>query len=330
MARRIELEYVLPLAWSAETSAREADRLGCYLRLLAETVDVTVVDGSADDVFDRHHDQWSGAVRHVRPAPRPGANGKVAGVVTGVQLARHDRVILADDDVRYDAAALALMARALETADVIRPQCVYGSESWCARWDSARILINRSLGHDYPGTYGVRRTIFLEAGGYDGDALFENLEMVRTLVVAGARLSNRPELFVRRTPPAPEQFLSQRVRQAYDSFAQPVRLAAECALLPAFALSIGKRPRLVALWAVAPVVVAEIGRRRHRGRSVFAWTCSLWGPVWVAERAVSVWLAVWQRLRGGVRYRGRRVRLAAHSTAQLRARRVDPRMGSER
>jgi hypothetical protein len=322
------LEYVLPLAWSRETSVREADQLGRYLHLLAELVDVTVVDGSPTDVFDRHHERWAGAVRHVRPAPRHGANGKVAGVVTGVQLARHDRVIVADDDVRYDAPALALMARALETADVVRPQCIYDSGNWCAQWDSARILVNRSLGHDYPGTYGVRAATFRRAGGYDGDALFENLEMVRTLRVAGAVVSDRPDLFVRRTAPSLRQFWGQRVRQAYDSFAQPARLAGECALLPAFVLSVRARPRLIALWVAAPVLLAEVGRRRHRGRREFSWTCSLWAPVWVAERAVCVWLAVWQRLRGGVRYRGCRVRLAAHSTAQLRARLLDPQQRS--
>ncbi len=45
----------------------------------------------------------------------------------------------------------------------------------------------------------------------------------------------------------------------------------------------------------------------------------LWAPLWLAERAVCSWLAVGSRLRGGVRYGDRRLRLAAHSARELRA-----------
>jgi hypothetical protein len=45
-----------------------------------------------------------------------------------------------------------------------------------------------------------------------------------------------------------------------------------------------------------------------------------WAPLWVLERGVCSWLALAQRLRGGVSYRGQRLPIAAHSTRALRRR----------
>lgn len=314
----IEAEYVLPLSWDLARSRQDAAELAGYLRQLAALIDVTVVDGSDAVVFARHHRLWGPGVRHVRPDPRPGANGKVAGVVTGVGSARHARVIIADDDVRYDAAVLHRMVHELNDADVVRPQCVYDRLSWSAQWDTARMLINRCFSHDHPGTYGLRKAVFLAAGGYDGDAMFENLEMTRTMTAHGAVVVDRPDLFVTRIAPTARQFWRQRTRHAYDDLAQPARLAAELALLPALLGTAMHDTRLLLFWFAGSVAAAERGRHRYGGRRVFPAICSAWAPIWVAERSVCVWLAVAQRLAGGTTYRGRRVRLAAHSTRTLR------------
>jgi cellulose synthase/poly-beta-1,6-N-acetylglucosamine synthase-like glycosyltransferase len=73
-------------------------------------------------------------------------NGKVRGVLTGLRAASHDLVVLADEDVRYTPDGLAEMARALGTADVVRPQNYFISLPWHARVDTARMLINRETG----------------------------------------------------------------------------------------------------------------------------------------------------------------------------------------
>jgi hypothetical protein len=52
---------------------------------------------------------------------------------------------------------------------------------------------------------------------------------------------------------------------------------------------------------------------------VFEPTAALWAPLWVAERAVTVWLALGQRLfGGGVRYGEGRLRDAASTQGGLR------------
>ena len=317
---RIDGEYVLPLRWTSEVSRRDAGVLTDYLRRLSAWVDVTVVDGSDGPVFESHRALWSAFVHHVPAAPWPGRNGKVAGVVTGVRAARHERVVIADDDVRYDATSLAAVVLALDSGELVRPQNVFTSWPWHARWDTGRALLNRALAHDHPGTLGVRRSCFLAMGGYDGDVLFENLELVRTVRGAGGRVVELPGVFVGRLPPGTAHFWSQRVRQAYDDLAQPGRLLCELALVPISVWLGWRRPTGLLVGAAAAVLLAETGRRRAGGAAVYPASAALWALPWLAERAVCVWLALAQVPLGGASYCGGRIVKAANPSRRLRSR----------
>jgi hypothetical protein len=314
------LTYILPI----RASTAQADgELTTYLHWLATQVEVVVVDGSAPDVHARHAAAWGGVVRHVRPAADLATPmGKVGGVLTGVRLASHERLIVADDDVRYDERALRRMARALDEFDVVRPQNYFVPLPWHARWDSGRMLLNRLWGGDWPGTLGVRRAILRTTGGYDGRAMFENLELVRTVLAAGGSEQVPLDLFVARRPSTTAHFWSQRVRQAYDELARPWRLAWQLAVLPAAVVATAAAgwPALAG-GAVAIAAAAELGRRRAGGAAVFPPSASLLAPAWVAERALCSWLAVGSRLLlGGVPYRGTILRHAATPSHVLRAR----------
>jgi hypothetical protein len=315
------VSYVLPVRWEADLGRAE---LAGYLRALAGWgAEIVVVDGSPPAVFAANHAAWGPVARHVPVDPaRRCRNGKVAGVHTGVALAAHERVVIADDDVRYDAAGLRRAAALLDEADLVRPQNFFDPLPWHARWDTARTLLNRAAGADWPGTLAVRRSRFLGMGGYDGDVLFENLELVRTVEAAGGRTLAPLDLYVRRVPPTSRQFGRQRIRQAYDDFAMPARMAAWLALVPAAAAALARRrPGLVAAGAVAAVAAAERGRRRAGGAAVFPASASLLAPAWLAERGVCAWLALLERARfGGVRYRDAVVPVAAHAPRELRRR----------
>ena len=308
---RLDAEYVLPLRWSQEVSRRESCALGEYLAWLSTVLDVTVVDGSEEDLFVRHRHLWPDDVRHLRPDPWPGRNGKVAGVVTGIRASRHERVIIADDDVRYGAPDLKAVVSALDRSDLVRPQNVFTSPCWHTRWDTGRSLVNRAFGHDYPGTHGVRRSLFLAMGGYDGDVLFENLELARSVASVGGMVRDLPGTFVQRLPPATSQFWSQRIRQAYDDLAQPSRLVGELSLLPGLLLTLRRAPRALGGLALVAVLLGEVGRRKEGGARVYPRTAPLWVLPWMTERSVCVWLALAQRARGGARYGGTRIRRAA-------------------
>jgi hypothetical protein len=315
--------YVLPLRCERDDDLTE---LTGYLRRLSAQAEVVVADGSAQPWFERHRRAWGHWVTHLPPDPDLRcANGKVAGVITGMCRVRARRVVIADDDVRYDDDSLAAVIGALGEADLVVPQNYFSPVPWHCRWDTARSLLNRALGHDYPGTLAVRRDAFHRFGCYDGDVLFENLELIRTVRAGGGTVRYLRSPLVRRLPPDARTFLSQRIRQAYDSLAQPWRLAAELAIVPAAVVVLRRGRRAFGGGLAAAVLVAEVGRRRAGGAAVFPADSALWTPLWLAERGVCSWLAVAARLlRGGVAYRGGRLRVAAHPVARLRERKRRP------
>ncbi|MDT4989668.1 MAG: hypothetical protein QOI74_3762, partial [Micromonosporaceae bacterium] len=162
---RLVVEYVLALRWTDDAALGELTE---YLTWLSQRLDVTVVDGSPPPVFERHRAVWRDVVRHLPPDPALRfVNGKVNGVLTGVGAARHEHVIIADDDVRYDDRGLRAVDDLLLRADLVRPQNYFDPLPWHARWDTARTLVNRAFGVDYPGTLGLRRSTLIAAGGYD-------------------------------------------------------------------------------------------------------------------------------------------------------------------
>jgi hypothetical protein len=248
--------------------------------------------------------------------------GKVSGVLTGVALARHDRVVLADDDVRYDQSALAAVVKGLEQHDLVRPQNFFSPRPWHAVWDTARTLLNRATGADFPGTLAVRRQTFVAMGGYDGDVMFENLELIRTVQAHGGSVASPLDLFVRRLPPSAGHFWGQRTRQAYDDFAIPIRMMVWLSVVPGLVGAARSRRALPVVAAGIVVCLgAEAGRRRAHGTEVFPLRSTFLAPAWVLERGVCAWLAVLQRVRfGGVRYGSSVIRVAAHSPRQLRRR----------
>jgi hypothetical protein len=314
-----EADYVLPLRWTDDHGFSE---LTAYLRELATMIRVTVVDGSADQLWGRHHTAWSDCVNHLRPDPIGCRNGKVAGVLTGLRAVAGERVIIADDDVRYDADSLRQVLGRLDIADCVGPQNVFAPMPWHARWDTARSLLNRAFGADYPGTLAVRSSTFAAMGGYDGDVLFENLELMRTVRAVGGLVDRPRWIYVRRLPPEASRFWSQRVRQAYDDLAQPSRLAWSLPAAPvAVWLAASGRWWILAGGAVGLIAVAEFGRRRDGGLDRYPRSAALLAPLWVAERAVCIWWAMWLRwVRHGVPYAGHRLRVAANRPRTIRRR----------
>jgi hypothetical protein len=144
---------------------------------------------------------------------------------------------------------------------------------------------------------------------------------MRTIRAAGGRVATPLGLYVARRPPTSGHFFSQRVRQAYDDFAIPLRIGVFLAIAPLAIFSLlRRRPLPVALGALASVGVAEAGRRRAGGAARFPASSSLFTPAWIAERAVCAWLALGARLRGGVRYGDVRLPRSASSPRLLRRR----------
>ncbi|MBJ7610091.1 MAG: glycosyltransferase [Candidatus Dormibacteraeota bacterium] len=308
--------YLLPLR---REIAEQADgELARYVRDLAGSCDVLVVDGSTPAVAQANAAAFGSTVTLITPAEDLRcANGKTWGVHTGL---RHggEVVVIADDDVRWDPAALARALAMLDSCDLVLPQNYFSPLVWHAAWDTGRTLLNRAVAHDWPGTLVLRSSALPETPPYRGDALFENCELLRTVRADGGRVRVAGDLFVARRPPSVRQFLSQRPRQAYDDLSQPARMTLMLLVLP---VALRVRGRGLALAIAVCVAVAETGRRRHRGGHVFPWYTSLCAPLWMCERSLTAWWAMWLRISGrGAMYGGRRLLLAATPGRVLRRR----------
>jgi hypothetical protein len=318
--------YVLPFRADGDG---EVGELAEYVAKISAIAEVLVVDGSPPREFKRHAEQFGATIRHLRPDPDLRfAMGKVNGVITGVRRASNEAIVIADEDVRYEPPALHEVVKRLGRAELVVPQNYFQPLPWHAQWDTARTLLNRIYTGDrwfpvgdFPGTLGVRRTFFLDIDAYDGDLIFENLQLMRTIRAAGGKVETALDLYVRRLPPSTRQFLSQRVRQAYDDFAIPLRMGAFLSIGPMAALAFRGRVRVALALAIGTMALAEKGRRRGDGGSVYPASGSLMAPAWIAERAICSWLALGQRVvRGGTTYRGGVISRAATSPAELKRR----------
>jgi hypothetical protein len=287
---------------------REAEDFRDYFRLLAAAgCEVLVVDGSPPDVFDAHLEAWRGACLHAAVDKQyKYLNGKVNGIHTGVALARHERIILADDDIRYTPRDVRRMCALLDSFEMVRPQNYPRPLPVWARTEGARMLINRALiaEGDYPGTLGVRRSAMRRVGHYDGDVLFDNEEIVRHFRAQRASIAYARDFFILKRPPTFRKWIEQRPRQAYEDFVMRAKTAFFAALPIAVALlwlAAGGRwaLALVAAVACAAVLVAACGLGDGAARFFPARLC-LYAPLWIAERVVSTyWAFYWRAARGG-------------------------------
>ena len=268
--------------------------------------EVVVVDGSPAEVFQRHTEFFAPRARHIAVDRRFGyLNDKVNGIHTAIEQTTMAKIILGDDDVRYRAAELVEVARLLDNFEVVRPQNYLLPLPWWAKMEAARMLINRATLRtaDYPGTCAFRRVAFLAAGHYDGDVLFDNEEIIRHFARHGAAIAWATDLFVAKRPPAFRKWLEQRPRQAYEDFPLRAKTAFFFLLLPLLLLLLFLRPQigLAFLFSLGTgaILLALAGRRRGAAAKYVPLNVCLFAPLWVLERSLSSWCALYWFLRYG-------------------------------
>jgi hypothetical protein len=300
--------YLLPIR-RRTFSAEEAAEFARYFSGLTNAgCDVLVINGSPPEVFERHHDVWKAHAQHGRVDRRFGfLNDKVNGIHTGVELSPNEKIILADDDIRYNASDLEQMASLLENYEVVRPQNFLGERvPWWARLEAARMLINRATLRmaDYPGTCAFRRATMLRLGHYDGDVLFDNEEMIRHFACHRARICYATDCFIEKRPPSFRKWVEQRPRQAYEDFA----LRAKTMLffsLPIIALflvlALGFKTLMVFCLTSGALstMIALVGWARGSAVRYFPASTIFFAPLWILERSLSTYWALYWYLRYG-------------------------------
>jgi hypothetical protein len=272
-------------------------------------------------------------------------NDKVNGIHTGVEVAPNEKIILADDDIRYTPANIDQMSRLLDDYEMVRPQNFLSPLPWWARMESARMLINRAtlrIG-DYPGTCAFRRSTMLRVGHYDGDVLFDNEEIVRHFALAGATINYAIDFFVQKRPPTLRKWKEQRPRQAYEDFGLRAKTALFLSLpvlMLLSAIGAGVAGFVICLLTISIFSIALAcagGARGVASDFIPPWTC-LYAPLWIVERSFSTYWAVYWYLRHGGYPFGDKLltkgigrdwveggRIAAEAAARSAAERVAPR-----
>jgi hypothetical protein len=150
----------------------------------------------------------------------------------------------------------------------------------------------------------------LAAGRYDGDVLFDNEELIRHLAQDGCTFAYANNLFIRKCPPTFSKWIEQRPRQAYEDFGMRLKTALFFVLLPV-SLLVGSRFGIAGLTiffltlSLLATIIAVRGRARGRAREFFPAQCCLFAGLWMLERTLSTyWALYWFLTRGGYPFGG--------------------------
>jgi hypothetical protein len=295
--------YVVPLEDQAVASMDDLRLLSEYLSTLAVAdCDVLILDAALAEQFERNRRvlRWVG--RHVtldrRDRTVSGALDPVRGAVA---FAACEKVIVAEPDVRYTAEEIGAVCDLLDLHEVVEPQDYLDPLPWWGGIEAGRMLVHRSIEAypDHGTTFGFRRSAVRGLRGLDAFDLGD--DSVRRLSAQGAEIHSALDLFVRRRPPQLREWLHDRTRQAEDDFAMPVKSAFFFGLIPMailLALFGGARVAAGYLGAIAFASMALALRGRIGAGAVFPLRACFYAPLWVLERAVSVYWALGLKMRG--------------------------------
>lgn len=278
--------------------------LASYLSTLAVAgCEVIVVDGSPSCLFESNSRTLRWVARHVAARPRHrNFCGGIDLVRAAVDLSNSEKIIVADENVRYSTEAIDTICTLLDTHEVVEPQDYFEPLPWWSGIEAGRMLVHRGVEPlpDHGATFGLRKSSVrglrgIDVGWWNGD------DPVRRLASLGAEVFSACEVFVRRLPPAFTAWLSERPKQADDDFAMPAKTAFFLALLPVAALLAAFGGiRLTGGYAGAIVFgsVALAIRGRGGAAPFFPLRACLCAPLWMAERSISVYWALFRKLRG--------------------------------
>ncbi|HEY3053502.1 MAG TPA: hypothetical protein VGK04_08960 [Thermoanaerobaculia bacterium] len=254
------------VALDGEMSDGEIRSVARYLSTLSLAgCEVLIVDNCSPEQFEDHRRvlRWVG--RHVA--------GAFGITVSAAELASCEKVIVAVADSRYTASEVESICELLDRHEVVEPEEYVHPLPWWGAIDAARVLIRRGVDQLPRSTFAFRRSAFRDHGA-----------------LPGYRAKN---VFVRREPPRLASWLKLRPREASaDLF-----FLAFLPLLIVLAVIGGMQ---VAADGAGLIAFASIGlavRGRTGARKFFPMRACLYAPLWIAERSLSVYWALFDALR---------------------------------
>jgi hypothetical protein len=302
----------------SEAVAGDLEPLANYLSNLGVIgCEVVVVDGSPRPVFEenRHVLRW--VARHVAPRPQHRQLPGIDPVAAAIDIASQEKVIVADEAVRYTACDVDQLCELLELHEVVVPQDYLDPLPWWGGIEAGRMLVHRGIEPiGDGGTFGFRKSAVRGLRAIDVN-LDESEEPLRRLGMRGAEVYSAHDVFVRREPPLLTEWLRERSRTADAELAVPMRSALFFGLIPmALLLALiggaGVAGGYATAIALASLVLALRGR--SGAGAFFPLRACLYAPVWVLERSISVYWALLRKLRPATSEAGAVV--AAEGSAQ--------------
>jgi hypothetical protein len=273
-----------------------------YLSSLAIAgCEVIVVDDSPAPVFENNRRVLRWVSRHIAARPRHRSfSGTIDVVRTAIDVSTCDKVIVAEENVRYDSAAIDSVCELLDSHEVVEPQDYFDPLPWWIGIEAGRMLVHRGVEPlpDHGATFGMRKATVRSLRGVDV-AWSNGDDPVRHLTSQGAEVFSACDVFVRRLPPPLGDWLHDRPKQAGDDFAMPVKTAFFFALLPvAMILAVLGGARLAGGYAGAIALSSLVLAIRGRAgkATFFPLRACLSAPLWVLERSISVYWALFRKL----------------------------------
>ncbi|HEV7767221.1 MAG TPA: hypothetical protein VGQ76_19625 [Thermoanaerobaculia bacterium] len=322
--RNARCSYVVAVEPTGET--HDLRELGLYLSTLSVAgCDVIVIDASPRPLFETHHRVLRWVARHVTVGAEHCTPGGFFDPVRAASaVAACEKVIVASPDVRYTPDAIDRLCNLLDLHEVVEPQDYLEPLPWWGSIDAGRILVHRGIEPrpDHGATFGFRRTAIHSLRILGSSDITD--DPARRLASAGAEVFAAANVFVRREPGAFDAWLEERPRAANEDFSLPMKSAFFFSLVPLLLLLIllGE-PRLAGVYA-GVVAFSSVGlafRGRIGASAFFPLRACLFAPLWVFERSISVYWALFRRLRG-VEAEHRRVAIAPAHTSDKRERSV--------
>lgn len=293
ISRDKRCSYVVLLDEASKPS-RELRELAEYLSMLGVAgCEVIVLDPAPRQEFEARERilRWVGrhlSMRFDEPSQPAAA------------VASYENVIVATEDVRYTPAAIGQICDHLLHHEVVEPQDYLDPRSWWTRIEASRILVHRAIESrpDPAATFAFRRDVVRSLRVLTRFGRHQN--PVRRLAAAGAGV-HASEVFVRREPAGLTRWLAQRPGIAGNEFTLPVKTAFFFSLLPllvllAIAGGVQLAARVAAIFAFSVTALALRGRKG--ASAYFPLHASLFAPLWLFERSVSVYWALFRKLRG--------------------------------
>jgi hypothetical protein len=292
--------YVV-LVQSATASTGELRELATYFSTLGVAgCDVVILDPSPRLQFELHARvlRWVGRHVSVRPEYRSGGGIDVVRAATAV--AACEKVIVATEDVRYTPEAVGQLCDLLDVHEVVEPQDYLDPLPWWGGIEAGRMLIHRGIEPqpDHGATFGFRRSAVRALRGLAHSAD----PGPRRLSALGAEVFPAADVFVRRETSPLAEWLSARPRLAGEDFALPLKTGFFFSLVPLLLLLGGFGGfRLAGIYmgmiAFTSLALAVRGRAGAAAMH-FPLRACLFAPLWVLERSISVYWALFRKLRG--------------------------------